>query len=1374
MVSRSLLRLLTSAVIALSCTLDGVAAVTWPTSSRTCASGELYTCDETTPITLSSNVTYTNCIFQNCPILIASSNIVLTFNGVTVDGSGGPSPSTDALIRLSNSARLNATDSIFQNISTSGTSNSSYGGALYVNGAMFTGTNVAFNHNKAYQGSAAFARSSSIFLCKGCTFTGNGDPTTSNKGGALMTHGGVTASLIDSTFTDNAVYHDGGGALYLLSSTVTGSNLTFAMNKAFQGGAVQLQDFTTFECSDCNFYGDGVTSLSRSVGGAIYVNKGPLFKWTGGSCIGVGAATKGSCLFVDSTVVFRTTSATLKNIVMRDGVLGAGVMETSGHNSSIIATNVTVRNITTISSGAVIVGDGSASFADSTFQNLSANYGGVASITGKNTGHSGRCSFTNCLMENIHAITGGIIYAKELASITMHKSTVRYTRAAKSGGFASVDLGAIVTVSDSVITTSSYNTSSIGGVVALKTGSPSAGISKFHCTGSTVMTGSTKTAGGCIYNNNSTVLLTDNCTLTNCQAVSGGGIYNENSGNSTLSGNAEIKHSTAVLFGGGIYLGGPNANFHLTQSSVIRNNTAGRCGGGIDTTTDSFADDTATIKWNIAPCGPAACLRNTTDDGSTGLLHVQQEATVLGLVEWMDRRNVCNGYDGPTMTSSSATPSATITSSAADAAAEPTTALVAEASSTTADNDFSTSSAEPTFTSSVPAESTASSTEPTSSTKPTTSAAAESTTSLADPISLVEPTSTSSSAAESSTSSAEPITTSSSAAESLTSSVEPSTTSSSAAESSTTSAEASTSSSSASESSTSSPEPITTSSSAEPSTTSISAAESSTSSVEPSTTSSSAAGTLAEAFTTSSSAAESSTSSAPPMTTSSSAAESSTSLAEPSITSISAAESSTSSVEPIRTSSSAVESSTSWAEPSTTSISAAESSTSSAEPITTSSSAEPSTSSISAAESSTSSVEPIRTSSSATKSSTSSAEASTSSSSAAESSTSLAQPSTTSISAAESSTSSAEPMTTSSSAAESSTSLEPSTTSISAAESSTSSVEPIRTSSSATRASTSWAEPSTTSSSAAKPSTSWAEPSTTSSSAAKPSTTSAEASTSSSSAAESSTSSVEPSTTSSSAAESSTTSAEASTSSSSAADSSTSSAAEASTSLAEPAAEPTASSTRVSSTGSAAAAASRSSVAASPTSSAKSDAADTASTNAAAASPTINSSKAMSSSPTPATKLSAAALKPTTEPSAASAEPNPTRDAQPTPESSKSDISSLQETTSTSSAAAPTATDPSSTVSTETPTESPEPIIAKPGIPKVAVIGGAVGGATAVAAVAGIIVFSRYGKAKAVNILPSEPGTRLATINPLYVSPAAMIENPIYEVEYVEYVSEPR
>ncbi|KAJ3000810.1 hypothetical protein HKX48_003192, partial [Thoreauomyces humboldtii] len=69
-----------------------------------------------------------------------------------------------------------------------------------------------------------------------------------------------------------------------------------------------------------------------------------------------------------------------------------------------------------------------------------------------------------------------------------------------------------------------------------------------------------------------------------------------------------------------------------------------------------------------------------------------------------------------------------------------------------------------------------------------------------------------------------------------------------------------------------------------------------------------------------------------------------------------------------------------------------------------------------------------------------------------------------------------------------------------------------------------------------------------------------------------------------------------------------------------------------------------------------------------------------------------------------------------------------------------------------------------------AIVGGAVGGATAVASVAGIAAFAKYGRSKdkVLNAYPSASELRMAQENPLYVSPAPMTENPIYEVEYEE------
>ncbi|KAJ3010172.1 hypothetical protein HKX48_007536 [Thoreauomyces humboldtii] len=629
--------------------VTGVGALTnWPTTSTVCTSGQVVACTSSsaTVAITSGSVVYTNCIFQGCPLLtIAGSGTSVTFNNVTVDGTNAPATATwDALIRVSSSASVVATDTVFQNMVQLGANETNrYGGAFYLSASTFTGTNVVFNNNQAIFGSAIAGINSAI-SCTGCSFISNGgSPWMIAKGGAIYTLATSTLTLSSSTFTNNTAVNSG-GALYLVGTTGTASDLTFTNNAAQQGGSLWVTTPNTYTCNRCSFIGDGVSVAGKVLGGSVYVDKGASFVWNTGSCVGsivgtvvtpAGAQTgKGGCLFAisDSGTV---TNVNLTNVVFRDSLKSTSAqVQTSQSNTNVYATGLTFNNITSSGSGAAFTGYGVSYFTNSVFTNLYASTGGAIGLSG-NTGSTPylipSSTLTNCTIANTSAPNGGAFYVTKLAKLYfINSSATNVTSLASSGtsggGLVSADTGAYFSMTNSTVTGAYSGTD--GGIARIGTTATSGNATFFGCYGSSTMTGSTHGNGGCVFNSASNVDISDSCTITTCLAgASGGGIYNVASGNATVRGGASILLSYATTFGGGIALNGPNANVHVETTATIQNNTAVICGGGIDTTSDSYLDDSGVIKYNIAPCGPAACLRNTTNNASSGSLLVDSTAT---------------------------------------------------------------------------------------------------------------------------------------------------------------------------------------------------------------------------------------------------------------------------------------------------------------------------------------------------------------------------------------------------------------------------------------------------------------------------------------------------------------------------------------------------------------------------------------------------------------------------------------------------------------------------------------------------------------------------------------------------------------------------
>ncbi|KAI8823654.1 uncharacterized protein EV422DRAFT_521870 [Fimicolochytrium jonesii] len=628
----------------------GVQALKWPTASYSCTTGQVYTCTDTSQVTLSSSVTYSNCNFKNCgPLRLKTSGTTLTLTDVTIDGTGIASTDADdeGLLRILSGSYLVATRTTFKNIT--GTP-ASLGGALYVKGSTFNGINVIFDSNTASSGGAAYLINGASFSCSGCTFKNNvvvPDSGSTTYGGALAVIKSSSLTLSTTTFTNNRATSGGGGAVYLGGSgvsTASATGTTFTSNVALDGGAVLLDSNSVFTATDCNFYGSG-SSLATN-GGALQIAAKSALTWTGGSCAGVDA-THGACVYVTSENTAAST-ATIKNVVFRDSSISSSLLETSNAVSRISATNLTVRNINTLGTGAVLAsgvsvfraisedvahfailsrqyGEGVHVLDGCTFSGLTAVSGGIASV------QTGSTVISNSRITNVTGTAGaGAVTASLGAVVNITSSSINGASSAVAGG-AVMATGATINLVDTTVTLASAPK---GGVAYI------AEKSTLGCYGSSTLSGTATANGGCIVNSGSSVLLSDSCTLTNCVAgQGGGGVYNFESGNTTLRNQAVIHLSSAATFGGAITTDGAWSHVYLHDQSVLRNNSAGICGGGLATATDSFALDQSILELNRAPCGPIACLRNTTEVGS---LYVLDGVTIGGVVDWLIG-DLCNG-----------------------------------------------------------------------------------------------------------------------------------------------------------------------------------------------------------------------------------------------------------------------------------------------------------------------------------------------------------------------------------------------------------------------------------------------------------------------------------------------------------------------------------------------------------------------------------------------------------------------------------------------------------------------------------------------------------------------------------------------------------
>ena len=160
-----------------------------------------------------------------------------TFSGNTSDEDGGA-------ICVQGADLVTITDSTFTDNHAVGVDDTTEGGAVYINylgdltvvGSTFTG-------NSAYEDGGAIDLddgNSGHLILQNSRFVNNHASGDAGANGGAIEASDATVTVIDSTFTGNVATGDsGGGAIYALTATITGSRFTRNTSQT-HGGAVAL------------------------------------------------------------------------------------------------------------------------------------------------------------------------------------------------------------------------------------------------------------------------------------------------------------------------------------------------------------------------------------------------------------------------------------------------------------------------------------------------------------------------------------------------------------------------------------------------------------------------------------------------------------------------------------------------------------------------------------------------------------------------------------------------------------------------------------------------------------------------------------------------------------------------------------------------------------------------------------------------------------------------------------------------------------------------------------------------------------------------------------------------------------------------------
>ena len=388
---------------------------------------------------------------------------------ITATGNTGASGS---VMNITNSSVVNVNieeegDAIFgtddpEKKATLGNSVTGDAGVIYVNNSSFTikGAFFGYNSSPSYTGGAILADGTSVVKVTDSEFVGNN----AKNGGAIAAKATATLEVKDSTFTSNKATNSG-GAIYSTSTTqakISGSTFTSNSTTTYYGGAIYLASGADAKIDDCDF----VTNSAIN-GGALYVESSAVsgsdlvFDRNTATTHGSAIYLNGSTYNVSSTtltgnnggstaVYVYNSTANLDSLLATGNTGASGAVMNINHGSTV--------NINKNSEGTVTIGtldsEQKATLGNSVTGDAGAFNvdGATLSIKGANIGY------------NSTSYNGGAIYALNSSSVTIVNSNF-VGNSANHGGAIRIDAS---TVS---ITGSSFSNNSAvasGGAVSIK------------------------------------------------------------------------------------------------------------------------------------------------------------------------------------------------------------------------------------------------------------------------------------------------------------------------------------------------------------------------------------------------------------------------------------------------------------------------------------------------------------------------------------------------------------------------------------------------------------------------------------------------------------------------------------------------------------------------------------------------------------------------------------------------------------------------------------------------------------------------------------------------------------------------------------------
>jgi len=468
------------------------------------------------------------------------------------------------------------------------------GGGMYNQCSSPTVTNCVFVGNTAYDGGGMCNQSSSPTVIN-CTFSGN----TAYDGGGMFASSS-SPTVINCTFSGNAVSHDGGGMFSAFSSSPTLVNCTFSENTAHVGvGGIHIEN-STVTVTNSIVWGNGTeisgsatvsySCVQGSYPGVGNTDADPLFWWKG-----VAADLRlhpySPCL--DSGASAGAPATDLRGVARPQGSgvdMGAYEMIEVDTDGDGLMDEFETTWSHTDPHDPDSDGDGTGD-REEWFRGPCTYYVDASSSSPSPDGESWSTAYSDIQMAVDRAwIRGGgeVWVARGTYTGTGPNAVILRNAVHLYGGFTGTEASRVSRDWSTHVTT-------IDGEDARRCvlGADDATLDGF-----TVQNGNGSPYGGGIYNEDSS-LAVSNCTFSGNTALVGGGMHNS-SGSPAVS-NCTFSGNTATSSGGGMYNG--SSSSPTVTNCTFSGNTATSSGGGMYNSSGSPAVSNCMFSRNTASSG---------------------------------------------------------------------------------------------------------------------------------------------------------------------------------------------------------------------------------------------------------------------------------------------------------------------------------------------------------------------------------------------------------------------------------------------------------------------------------------------------------------------------------------------------------------------------------------------------------------------------------------------------------------------------------------------------------------------------------------------------------------------------------------------------